>query len=180
LLIWPLALMLAPALLAECKSKPDPDVEKAFSHRLDEYVKLRKQVKSKNPAPKETKDASQIDSRKNALAGGIREARQGARQGEVFGPEISACLAELMQNHLTASAKRATEEGNPAVEGGGVNVEVNAAYPSEAPLSSVPPTLLQQLPKLPKELEYRFVGRTLVLYDAEASLIVDFIPHVTS
>jgi hypothetical protein len=54
---------------------------------------------------------------------------------------------------------------------------VNAAYPDSAPLSTVPPTLLLRLPKLPKEVEFRFVGRDLVLYDAYADLIVDFVPN---
>jgi hypothetical protein len=36
---------------------------------------------------------------------------------------------------------------------------------------------LAALPKLPKELEYRFLGRDLVLWDLHAGLIVDFIPR---
>jgi hypothetical protein len=54
---------------------------------------------------------------------------------------------------------------------------VNAIYLSEAPLSTMPPKLLTELPELPKGLEYRFIGKTLILYDADASLIVDFIPN---
>jgi hypothetical protein len=41
----------------------------------------------------------------------------------------------------------------------------------------MPPTLLAVLPELPKGLEYRLIGKTLILYDADASLIVDFIPN---
>jgi len=32
------------------------------------------------------------------------------------------------------------------------------------------------LPRLPRELQYRIVGRALLLYDTQADLIVDFIP----
>ena len=56
----------------------------------------------------------------------------------------------------------------------------NAPYPDGAPLSTVPPDLLAKLPKLPKPLEYRFVGGHLILHDAEASLVVDFLPQVVS
>ena len=42
----------------------------------------------------------------------------------------------------------------------------------------VPPGLLLTLPELPKGLEYRFVGRDLILLDTEPGLIVDFIPEV--
>jgi hypothetical protein len=39
----------------------------------------------------------------------------------------------------------------------------------------MPPTLLNRLPVLPKELQYRIVGHALVLQHMETSLIVDFI-----
>jgi hypothetical protein len=35
------------------------------------------------------------------------------------------------------------------------------------------PALLAVLPALPEELEYRFIGRDLVLVDVHADLIVD-------
>jgi len=59
-----------------------------------------------------------------------------------------------------------------------VNLAVNGVYPTTAPLSTVPPSVLMALPTLPKELEYRFVGRNLILRDTVANLIVDFIPNV--
>jgi hypothetical protein len=36
--------------------------------------------------------------------------------------------------------------------------------------------VLLKLPPLPKDLEYRFLGRDLILLDIHANLIVDFIP----
>lgn len=42
---------------------------------------------------------------------------------------------------------------------------------------ATPPTLLMHLPLLPKELQYRIVGSTLVLYDMSSDLIVDFMPN---
>ena len=71
------------------------------------------------------------------------------------------------------------KEGNPKNERAPGEVQptiaVNAIYPTNAPLSTVPPSLLLRLPKLPTDLEYRFVGRTLVLRDREANMIVDFL-----
>jgi hypothetical protein len=32
------------------------------------------------------------------------------------------------------------------------------------------------MPKIPETVEFRFVGKALVLYDTRANLIVDFIP----
>ena len=53
---------------------------------------------------------------------------------------------------------------------------VNALYPEKAALATVPPLILVNLPRLPDGLEYRFMGRDLILRDREANLIVDFIP----
>ena len=55
---------------------------------------------------------------------------------------------------------------------------INEPYPTTLPLATVPPTLLMKLPTLPPELEYRFLGRHLILRDIKANLIVDYIPDV--
>ena len=57
-------------------------------------------------------------------------------------------------------------------------MQVNQRYPQGAPLQSTPPSLLLNLPPLPKELEYRIVDSTLVLRDEGANVIVDFVPNV--
>ena len=36
--------------------------------------------------------------------------------------------------------------------------------------------ILQSLPPLPEELQYRIIGQSLVLWDCHANLIVDFLP----
>jgi hypothetical protein len=41
----------------------------------------------------------------------------------------------------------------------------------------MPPNVLAALPKLPADLEYRFLGRHLVLVDTRASVIIDRIPY---
>ena len=53
---------------------------------------------------------------------------------------------------------------------------VNTAYPEKAPLATVPPLILVNLPRLPDGLEYRFMGRDLVLRDQPSNLIIDFVP----
>jgi hypothetical protein len=55
-----------------------------------------------------------------------------------------------------------------------VPIKVNAKYPDAAPLPTVPPNLLAALPKLPEDLEYRFINRDLILLDVHANVIVDF------
>lgn len=68
---------------------------------------------------------------------------------------------------------------NPRAPGvpGDVKVAVNARYPPNVPYTTLPPALLLRLPTLPDGLEYRFVGRALILRDVDAALIVDFLPN---
>jgi hypothetical protein len=56
-------------------------------------------------------------------------------------------------------------------------LKVNAKYPQDQPLPTVPPNVLAALPKLPEELEYRIVKKDLILRDVHANLIVDYIPN---
>jgi hypothetical protein len=51
-------------------------------------------------------------------------------------------------------------------------------YPSTWPLQTFPPTLIATLPKLPPELEYRFVDNALILRDTKANIVVDFVLNV--
>jgi hypothetical protein len=55
--------------------------------------------------------------------------------------------------------------------------KVNSPYPDKQPLSSVPPNVLASLPQLPKDIEYRFVGKHLILRDVRANLIIDYMPN---
>lgn len=101
---------------------------------------------------------------------------------------------ELLRSDLAGpkgrDAREAIQEGNPRVEKPPpvsgeprpkpVVLSANAPYPEGAPLSMVPPDLLAKLPKLPEPLEYRFVGGHLILHDAEASLVVDFLKEVVA
>jgi len=58
-----------------------------------------------------------------------------------------------------------------------MELQINESYPEKVPLQSTPPTLLMNLPELPKGLEYRILGRELVLRDSDANIIVDYVPN---
>ncbi len=61
-----------------------------------------------------------------------------------------------------------------------LHLKINERYPESVPLQTTPPSLLEYLPPLPPEIEYRITGRDLVLLDAKANLIVDIIGGVFS
>ena len=153
-----------------------------FEQRVRQYMELHRSVEH-SLAPLATgASAAEVAARKKAFGDALRAARTDARQGDIFSPEVAprfvAAVRSETQGRDGAPAKKTIREDNPASAGvfPRVRVAVNAVYPDSAPLSTMPPTLLLRLPALPKELEYRFVGRALVLRDVAAGLIVDFIP----
>jgi hypothetical protein len=148
---------------------------KDFSTRVNEYVKLHKQQDASLPALKQTNNSAEIQVHQRALAEKIKEARSGGSH-EIFSPEISALFRHRIERHFksspTAPQAKATIRLEEPVK---VHLKVNDSYPADLPLTTMPPTLLQQLPPLPQQLEYRIVGRDLVLLDLKANLIVDVI-----
>jgi hypothetical protein len=156
---------------------------KGFHERLDQYVKLRKQATDKVPPLKKKAAPEEIEQHELALAQAIQKARLEAKAGDILTADVKPVFSRILRGSLTGpgSVKRrdSVKEGNPKNEKAAGEVEpvikVNAPYPKNAPLSTVPPSLLAALPKLPKDVEYRFVGRTLILRDRESSLIVDFL-----
>jgi hypothetical protein len=74
--------------------------------------------------------------------------------------------------------KSTLQEDAPAP--GAVPLEVNAKYPAGVPFATTPPNVLRALPRLPAGLEYRFVGKDLVLLDQPADVILDYIRNAIS
>ncbi len=155
-----------------------------FSERVQEYSKLRGKARSALPRLPRKAEPAQIAEHRRALAEAIRAARPNAQRGDIFTPPIAAEIGRIVRSETSGpggrAARNATRVGNPAIEGDlrKFRMAVNAQYPGDQPVSMVPPGLLLTLPELPKGLEYRFVGRDLILLDPEAGLIVDFIPEV--
>ena len=99
-----------------------------------------------------------------------------AGEGDVFGDAREPIIGVVRSELQTASARRAVMKENEE-RTSKVTVEVNGVYRADAPLSMVPPALLARLPVLPAPLEYRFVGRDLILFDSSARLMVDVIEN---
>src|SRR5207253_1930731 len=105
-----------------------------------------------------TEDASKIQDAQVALSKEIRAARAGAKPGDIFTPEIAAEFKRLLHPEAKEPpTKAAIKDDNP----GPVPFKVNEPYPDKATLSTVPPNVLEALPKLPDNIEYRFVGKHL-------------------
>jgi hypothetical protein len=173
--------MFALMLAAAGPGEEDAAVRKQFNDRISDYMKVRKKAAEGIPSLKPKSSAEQIQSNRLALSQAIRSARLNAAQGDVFTPEVKQFFLKTIRSEMRgpegAPSKNTVKQGNPATEGPAtVVVKVNAPYSDSAPLSTVPATLLLRLPELPKQLDYRFVGRYLILRDTEANLIIDYIP----
>jgi len=158
------------------KPVEDPRFKDFFDH-VRAYMQIHNTAEARVPSLKETSDPKQVSGREKALANEIRVERAGARQGDVFSPsaarEIGIVVAEDFNGRPLRDQKAILVEVPVKVP-----PAINTDYPTTLPLATVPPSLLLKLPTLPEELEYRFLGRHLILRDIKANLIVDFIPDV--
>jgi len=156
---------------------PDAAVMAEFKARVDKYADLHKQLAKGAAAQKEASDPAQINAAKTALAAKVQAARAGAKQGDIFTeatrPVFRRLLAPELKGEDGRDAKAVIKDDAPAP--GTVPFKVNAKFPEDQPLPSVPANLLLTLPSLPAPLEYRIVGQHLLLLDTAADIVVDYI-----
>ena len=149
-----------------------------FQARLKEYSDLHNKLeKTLPPLPKET-DPAVIDRHQRALEAQLRTARKAAKPGDIFTPEgqqlVRRVLAQIFRGAEGAKLKATINDENPS----DVKLAVNSRYPDDVPVSTMPPQVLAMLPKLPEELEYRFIGNRLILLDVHAHTVADYIENV--
>ncbi len=151
-----------------------------MNDRLKEYVDLH--VKLERSLPNLPKEATpeQIDKNQRAFEKLVREARTTAKPGDIFTPEarpvIKRLLATIFGGPDGQQLKASIMDENP-VDPVALRLTVNGRYPDTVPLTTVPPQVLQTLPKLTEDLEYRFIGDWLILLDTHAHVIADFIDN---
>jgi hypothetical protein len=175
----------AVVLLAVCgfstasddKSKdPATSPIRDFHERVERYLKLRKQTEAGLPRLKPTDSAQAITARSQELTRKIRFARREARVGSIFTPAAAAefrrLIALTMQGKEAEQIRASLKSAEPVT----LALRVNDPYPAAVPLQSTPPSLLLNLPQVPQQVDYRVIGRALVLRDVDANLILDFIP----
>jgi hypothetical protein len=171
----------APSASAKATADKSADTTAAvladFGKRVAAYAALRKSAE-KGPAQLERhRDPAKIEAERLALAARIRTARATAKVGDIFTLQSRPVFRRLLTPPLKGADgkenKAAILDDNP----GNMTLRVNQPYPKAEPLSSVPPDILKALPVLPEDIEYRFVGKHLILYDNRSGLILDYIPN---
>ena len=137
---------------------------------------LRRKLSSEVSGPVKNSSSTQVNNASDALAGGIERARQGAEVGAIFAAPVAVVfkrrIADAVRTeNLVAVLADIDDEGTA-----GPAPKVHLRLPVSAQMATMPASLLKVLPALPKELEYRIIGRYLILRDVDASLILDYIP----
>ena len=154
---------------------PDPvPALRSFQARVQEYVTLHREIEQKLPKLGREATPEEIDKNQRELGALLKSARSDAKQGELFTPDVQEFLARLFGRVFRGEQGKnllgSIMDENPGLP----KISVNERYPDEVPLSTMPPEILDALPELEEDMEYRFVGRRLVLVDSHAHLIVDF------
>ena len=97
---------------------PDALIVQDFETRVSEYAKLHKAIEAKMPSLKPTDSSDKITHHQHELAEGIRKARRGAKQGDIFTPQIHAefhrLLAIAMQGQGAARINTSLRSAEPA------------------------------------------------------------------
>lgn len=156
----------------------DADALATMNGRIREYLKVHEAIE--RSLPKLPKDATpvQIDTSQRALEKLVREARVAAKPGDLFTTEARPVIRRLLANVFAGPEgtllRSSIMDENPLTPAA-LKLVVNSRYPDTVPLSTVPPQLLQTLPELTEDLEYRFIGDWLILLDVRAHLVADFI-----
>ena len=150
-----------------------------FDQRLKEYVSIRNEVNKGAAKQRQTSNPEQIANARTVLAAKIRDRRTTAKAGDIFSPHIQQHFRKFLAPELTGTKGQNTKGSikDEAPAPGAVKMAVNAEYPKDQPLGTVPPNVLKALPQLPEGIEFRFVDNYLTLRDAEANLIIDYMPR---
>jgi hypothetical protein len=180
-----LAVLLASTSIAQTASTPEAKPQPTFrvqvwgyfvadfTTRVQNYVDLRSRLQEGMSPFRVTEDVSEIRRVRRTLARKIQAARHGAHEGDIFSPDISLQFKQVLALEMNADAWAVIMDDNP----GEFPNEINGIYPDGKPYSTVPGTILAVLPVLPDAIEYRFLGRHLILLDARANVILDRIPY---
>lgn len=160
-------------------SESETQAVRDFETRLKDYAALHLEMEGNLEPIGESAKPEEIDAQRQQLRGLITTARVGAKQGDFFTPGMLALVKRVTKATTSGSDGEAVKSTIMDENPGSIPVlTVNDRYPDGVPVATMPTELLEALPKLNDYMEYRFVGKRLVLVDAGAGIVLDFTPEV--
>jgi hypothetical protein len=181
--------MLAIGAVAGCKSPEQPipvdrrvmpltpddtTAMKEFETKIANYVEIHRRLESALPKLPNDATPEQIDRNQRALGESIKVERANAKQGDFFSPAIENLVRRTMEVVLGGKDGKTIRASIMDENPGMPNLSVNDRWPDSIPLSTMPPQVLEPLPALVEDLEYRFIGERMVLLDTHAHIILDY------
>jgi hypothetical protein len=165
------------AAAAPAMAAPRPPTLDHFDRAVAAYVELHREVEKLVPPQTVTWDPHVLLSAVDRLALEMAAARSASAQGDIFDGDAARILRARLAEALTVNQHRVEDvlasmeqESNPVPR-----PRVNGRFPPGL-WAMTWPCLIDALPVVPPELQYRFVGRDLLLIDVHANLIVDILP----
>jgi hypothetical protein len=147
----------------------------AFKTAVNRYVEIRR-LHEPMRVDAMTADRESLARWRGTLAAGIRDARVPAVEGDVFGRGVSALIRlrfiQARPGHASDVVFTESLVDDPSRIAQPIGI--NEALPWGAAVR-LPSYLEKTLPALPDDLEYRLIGRDLLLWDTRADLIVDIL-----
>jgi hypothetical protein len=140
-----------------------------FATRVQRYAALRDTAATGLPPLAVTDNPDEITRAEMALARRISLARAPARRGDFFTKPIAGEFRNALRRVTDEKTRMVILDDNP----GDFSHRVDIRYPKTRSYSTVPANVLALLPRLPDDIEYRFLGHHLILLDVRANVIVD-------
>jgi hypothetical protein len=159
----------------QTRVNPQAALAAEFLKRVEEYVKLHRKIEDSLPKLSKEATPEEIDKYQRELARLIVQARGKAKTGDIFTQPIRAYLRRQIAAAFAGPEGSKLKASIMDENVGPIKIHVNGRYPDTVPLATMPPQVLAELPRLPEELEYRFIGQRLILLDVHAHIIVDLI-----
>jgi len=148
----------------------------SFAASVDDYIKLRARVSQELPPLVVTAKPAEIAAASDAIAQAVQRASPKAPQGRFFTPQTAAEIRRRIDQYARSYDLSSVIAPDPDERETIRGVKVYTRFPVDSVMQSMPPGLLAQLPPLPRLLEYRLVGRVLILRDTDAALVLDYLP----
>jgi hypothetical protein len=157
--------------------------EAAFIAATNDYVAMHRRLEKLVGPITLNSSVEQINRTIEVLAMAIRSERPDAKQGDLFtlalARELRLRVNDALMEHGFSALDIQDEERVEGVDPATVRLRVNGTFPWVLAAGMLP-CVIDALPPLPPELQYRIVGHDLVLIDVHASLIVDILPEVVA
>ena len=173
------AMLVCAAATADAQPLADPPTI-TFIKATRDYALMHRRIEQQLPPTQMTDRPETIARAIGLMAAAVRAERAGARQGDFFTPalarELRARIARALDAHGLGAADVLEAGRTEAADRSAFTLRVNGTFPWVLGVAMLP-CVVEALPPLPQELQYRIVGFDLVLVDVHAGLIVDILPN---